>query len=147
MEWEYVNISNLLVPEDNSGQILTIDQEGKNSFVPKSSKKIISIEAWTDAFLVFIDIYCKVNSDQYPELLKYLHTIRMGAKQYVDGWLVYDEQFRIKKANYPSMSWAIVDQELWLLFMCRPRLRVDSFPGRSFKCYDFNYKGECKKSL
>ena len=71
----------------------------------------------------------------------------MGAKQYVDGWLVYDEQFRIKKANYPSVSWAIVDQELWLLFMCRQRLRVDSFPGRSFKCYDFNYKGECKKSL
>ena len=47
---EYVNISNLLVPEDNSGQILTIDQQGKISFVPKSSKKIISIDAWTDAF-------------------------------------------------------------------------------------------------
>lgn len=144
---EYVNLSILLTPENSMGQVLTLDSNGSINLMPKTIRRISSIEAWTDAFIVYMDVYCQVHSDQYADMLKYLHTVRFGAKQYtVNGWISYDEQFRLKMAQSLEMSWAVVDQELWMLFMCRPKPQVANEQVK-FKCYDFNYKGICQRSV
>ena len=73
---------------------------------------------WTDAFINFIGVFCSVHKDRCNELLKYMYTIRLGAKRLAGHcWVHYDEQFRLRKALNPSSSWAVVDTELWLLYM------------------------------
>jgi len=34
-------------------------------------------------------------------------------------WIMYDEQYRLKKSRYPTSSLGIVDQELWLFCVAR----------------------------
>jgi hypothetical protein len=47
-----------------------------------------------------------------------MYTIRLGAKRSAGhGWVHYDEQFMLRKALNPSSSWAVVNTELWLLYM------------------------------
>lgn len=82
-------------------------------------------------------------------LVRYVHTIRLEASRANGlGWRDYDTQFRLhKKECYPSMSFGIVDQELWLLYM------YNSAPSRQhlvkhtqpLKCYNFNYRGSCSR--
>ena len=111
-----MNLAQFILPESNSGQILTIDGSGQINITPKPTKPIVNIDSWTDAFIVFMDVYCQVHKEQYPDMLKYLHTIQLGAKQYcITSWLSNDEQFRLNIYMFSNMSWAVVDQELWLL--------------------------------
>ncbi|CAG2258146.1 unnamed protein product [Mytilus edulis] len=81
--------------------------------------KIGSIDQWTSAFIIFVSVYCTVHSGRLQELLKYMSVVRLGAKRNPNnlGWKLYDEQFRLRKALDPASSWAIVDSELWLLYM------------------------------
>ncbi|CAG2232652.1 unnamed protein product [Mytilus edulis] len=81
--------------------------------------KIGSIDQWTSAFIIFVSVYCTVHSGRLQELLKYMSVVRLGAKRNPNnlGWKLYDEQFRLRKALDPASSWAIVDPELWLLYM------------------------------
>lgn len=66
------------------------------------AKTIVSVETWTDEFLVFMSVYCSVHRDQYLHLLKYMNIIRLGAKRICGmGWKTYDEQFRLRKAQKP----------------------------------------------
>ncbi|CAG2255924.1 SLC35A1_2_3 [Mytilus edulis] len=53
-----------------------------------------------------------------PELLKYMQTVRLGAKRYAGlGWKLYDEQFRLRRSQEPAGSWSVIDTELWLLYI------------------------------
>ena len=74
----------------------------------------MNIENWTDAILIFTSIYCSVHPATYPDMLTYIHTIRLGAKR-SQGWKNYDEQFRLRKSQDPTSSWALIDPEFWLL--------------------------------
>ncbi|KAJ8304803.1 hypothetical protein KUTeg_018386 [Tegillarca granosa] len=92
------------------------------------------------------------DDETYPHsitgVLKYIHTIRLGASRSSgDGWKTYDIQFRLKKVKNPEMFWAVVDQELWLLYMSYQHNSTINKPvSASFnKCYDYNYKGFCSK--
>ena len=88
------------------------------------------------------------------EMLKYMHTIRMGSSR--TGGLAfkqYDEQFRIKKARNPDIPWGLVDGELWLLYMYRtatfqgnPTVPLAREGYKKLKCFNFNYKGSCLRS-
>ena len=49
-------------------------------------------------------------------MLKYMHNVRTGADMSL-GWKSYDEQFRLKVALDPSKSWALVDTELWVMYI------------------------------
>ncbi|CAG2243366.1 unnamed protein product [Mytilus edulis] len=49
-----------------------------------------------------------------------MHSIRLGAKRCALGWKSYDEQFRLRMSQDPAGSWAVVDPELWLLYMYPP---------------------------
>lgn len=44
-----------------------------------------------------------------------MHEVRVGA-QNSNGWVLYDEQFRLMIAHNPSQDWEIQDNELWLLY-------------------------------
>ncbi|VDI43964.1 Hypothetical predicted protein [Mytilus galloprovincialis] len=73
-----------------------------------------------------------------------MHSIRLGAKRCALGWKSYDEQFRLRMSQDPAGSWAVVDPELWLLYMYPPSSNSNApvSTGR-FKCYAFNYQGNC----
>lgn len=44
-----------------------------------------------------------------------MHEVRVGA-QNSNGWVLYDEHFRLRLAHNPSQDWEIQDNELWLLY-------------------------------
>ena len=77
--------------------------------------------------------------------------VPLGASRCANlGWKMYDEQFRLRKAQDPTSSWSSVDYELWLIHM-----NITSSPGTgnqmifsnkkngAQKCYNFNYQGTC----
>lgn len=73
---------------------------------------------WTDAFTIFISVYISAHPEDISGLLKYMHTVKLGARR-TGGltWKSYDEQFRLKKVRHNSLRWYQVYQELWLLYM------------------------------
>lgn len=86
---------------------------------PKTNpKKITSLEAWTDAFIVLASIYLTRHPADIQGILKYMQTIRLGASRNPNAsWLEYDKQFRLKMSTDSTISWASVDAELWLIYM------------------------------
>jgi hypothetical protein len=56
------------------------------------------------------------SSRRLQQLFKYLHDIRLGAQMY-NGWVTYDEQFRLRMAHNPPQDWDIMDYELWLTYI------------------------------
>ena len=71
--------------------------------------------------------------------------MRLGAKR-SQGWNNYDEQYRLRKAQDPSSSWATIDQELWLLYLYSAPAGSNVQPSSSsHKCYNYNYQGSCTK--
>ena len=80
---EYIDIGSLLpntIHIENS-QNLTIYQEELVLQKTQNKVKIDNIDQWTSAFIVFISIFCKVHVSRFQELLKYLHTVRLGASR------------------------------------------------------------------
>ena len=110
----------------------------------QQQQQIDSIDTWTDAYLVYISIYCTAHPHVCQEILKYMHSIRLGAKRCAVGWKSYDEQFRLRMSQDPAGSWAVIDPELWLLYMYSPSSNSNApvSTGR-FKYYAFNYQGKC----
>lgn len=157
---EYVNMGllvNLGLLVDRNNESDTNDdlkyfsmQGGNITLSSKYKPKVITdIQVWNDAFLVYASIYVLAHPECSTALFKYMHTIRLGASRAKAlGWRDYDIQFRLKKECNPNMTFAVVDQELWLLYMYSP-LAVQGSVKQNIplRCYEFNYKGQCNKSL
>ena len=97
---EYVNLATLIkgavdCKETQNETLLGVDERGNIVAKPKSSTdKIVSIEQWTDAFLIFSSIYLSAHPDQTQDILQYMFVIREAArKQEGYQWRTYDEQF------------------------------------------------------
>ena len=74
--------------------------------------KIGSVEKWTDAFFIFACVYLTAYPDKAPELLCYMFIIREAAiRQKGFCWRDYDEQFRIRQSNNPTL-WAVINNDL-----------------------------------
>ncbi|CAG2245488.1 unnamed protein product [Mytilus edulis] len=161
LKGEFIDLACLLNNSVNTGsdkQKLTWAQ-GEFILQPISQQsKITNIEKWTDAFIIFIYIYCAVHVNRFKELLKYMHTIRLGAQRNQGmGWKNYDEQYRLRKAHEPSSLWSNIDNELWLLYM-QPvntisnvslnvsNSNIQDSSGHGNKCYSYNYEGSCWKT-
>lgn len=150
---QYVNLGKLLInnqdPNDDV-QFLTCSNGTVSMSQKSKAKPITSIQTWVDAFLIFASIYVTAHPECATALFKYMHTVRLGASRTNHlGWREYDVQFRLKKERNPSISFALVDSELWLIYM-HQSLQIQS-PSRAseprpFKCYDFNYKGLCQRN-
>ena len=63
------------------------------------------------------------------EPLKYMHIVRSVSRHSPSGWMAFDSQRRLRQAQYPDRSWAILDGELWALYMTTPAFR--QFPLNS----------------
>ncbi|CAC5402846.1 unnamed protein product [Mytilus coruscus] len=114
----------------------------------QQQQKITNIDQWTDAFLVFISVYCLAHPEKFQELLKYTNNIRIAAKRcgsYSIGWKQYDEQFRLKISQNPTASWADIDLELWLMYISQNNNATESTVRSIYKCYAFNYNGSCTR--
>lgn len=117
-----------------------------------SKKKIETIEAWTDAFIIYMAIFTQ-RHDRGQELLKYMSVVRLAAKSFRGiGWKSYDEQFRLRQARQPERSWAVVDGELWLTCLTTSMSRSGDLLtqnktfGAKGGCYDYNFKGFCQRT-
>lgn len=151
---KYVELGTLLITEaqcpETSNQLVMSD-DGSVVVKPKeaAAKKIVNIENWTDAFIIFTSVYLSAHPHRAQELLKYMHSIRLGYSRHGGmGWKIYDEQFRLRMAYAPSMKWSDIDNELWLVYMVQPSKMtgsVDNSPRK--KCFDFNFRGSCSKPL
>lgn len=151
IEGKFVNLGNLLRkgPQEVDEHRILI-KNGQLVSKSLSVEKIFSIERWTDAFLVFIAIYGTAHPAKVPGLLKYMDSVRLGAKRcHGLGWKSYDEQYRLRKSNNPESDWAKIDDELWLLCMndrfavSQSRFQPQYNAKSSGKCFDFNNKGSC----
>jgi hypothetical protein len=89
-------------------------KEGILSVVHKKSSPIRNIHVWTSAFMV----YASVMLEKGLEFLKYMQTARTAASRGCPGgWVLYDEQYRLRKVRFPAsscQSWGVGDSELWM---------------------------------
>lgn len=139
---EYIDLAVLL---NNSNSNNTHDNQ-KITFIngelivqqKQNAPKITSTETWTDAFIIYINIYCSVHTEKFAQLLKYLHTIRFGAKR-----SAYDEQSRLRLSLDPMASWATIDSEQWLIFMYGHMGNQPNVMDKVLRCYSFYYNGQC----
>ena len=106
---EYIDLANLVCNVQNGSsdnQTISLVQGQLIVQSKQQDIKINNIEAWTDAFLIFTSIYCSVHAAQLQDLLKYMQTMRLGAKRsFVLNWKLYDEQFQLRKTRDPISSW------------------------------------------
>ncbi|XP_021358664.1 uncharacterized protein LOC110453821 [Mizuhopecten yessoensis] len=153
---QYIDLGLLLLngPSEQGEQLLMLNKKGKLITKAKINERIVSVEKWTDAMMVFATIYGSAHPAKHPDLLRYISTVRLGPARSPGGWgwKRYDEQFRLRQALDPDSSWAAVDMELWLLCMTgqtastRPSAPATSSQQGRLMCFDFNYKGSCFKS-
>ena len=110
---------------DTSGQLVLKES--------KPSRKITTIHGWTNAFFIFCAVYLRAHPNKAQELLKYGHIIRTAASRFKGwGWRDYDIQFRLRQQRHPENSWAMIDGELWTLYVAVPssfNFNQDSFRG------------------
>lgn len=99
---------------------------------------------------IFASIYLSAHLAKSAELLKYIHTARLGVARGSTGWYDYDTQYRLRKSLNPTSSWWEVDAELWLLYMSSKIVNHHQSAQSSVsghKCFFYyNYKGNCLKS-
>ena len=152
MSGQYVDLGSLLATqiEPNLENNLSLNCSGELVIKPSKKQTIDNIESWTDAFIIFSGIYLSAHPEKTQELLKYMSTIRTGAKRHGGlGYLSYDQQFRLRMVSDPvSMSFDKVDNELWLLYMntnvLQPMPLNQANAIAPKKCFDFNYR-QCFK--
>lgn len=145
---DYIDLSKLIQPDpdtDKTDQHKFSILDGQLVMSPKTNpKKITSLEAWTDAFIVFASIYLTRHPTDIQGILKYMQTIRLGRSRNPNAsWLEYDKQFRLKMSADSTISWASVDAELWLIYMSNQPLTQQN--QSNLKCYDHNFKGSCSR--
>ena len=68
--------------------------------------------------MIFMDIMLEKWPFKAHEYLKYMQCIILATSRgYNNGWIAYDEQYRLQKTRLPFSSWALIDQELWVLYV------------------------------
>jgi hypothetical protein len=123
---DYVDLASLLTNNQHHDSKQTmIFQQGELILQPDQNyKKIFSID--TAAFIIVTSIYCSAHPEKFQDFLKYMSMVQLGASRCANlGWKMYDEQFRLRKAQDPTSSWSLVDHELWLIYMNN----IKSSPG------------------
>ncbi|XP_063967836.1 uncharacterized protein LOC135157151 [Lytechinus pictus] len=139
---EYVNLNLLVNAQDVASHTLReaaeqrtnlaiAEEEGKWVLKPynaPSKNKIMSIEIWTNAFLIYMSVYLAANPRHTHEILKYCHLIRSAASRYYGyGWRDYDIEFR-HRFHATGGSWAEINGELWLLHVVGGGVRQGALP-------------------
>ena len=146
---QYIDLALLLhnsnLIESSNQQKVSIVQ-GQLVIELKQQPQITNIELWTDAFLIFLSIYCSAHVQKIQGLLIHMNIVMLGAKRCGTnnfGWKQYDEHFRLKMTEHPNANWVDVDVELWLLYINPHNINESFTSNMIYKCYAFNYNGVC----
>ncbi|MES9882604.1 MAG: hypothetical protein ABW185_17175 [Sedimenticola sp.] len=157
---EFVELSTL---QDEEVEDITINiQSGKilTSAAPK--RKFMSIEQWTDMFLIYSSVYRIKYPEQSHQLESYMGLVRKISKE-GGAWLYYDSNFRkIRLAS--NLRFDQIENELYLTALSRkqqlqqPPFRADRQPssfkdgfrsansrdkGRVYSCNKYNKGSGC----
>lgn len=105
---------NVLTPSYVEDPVSVFISQKKFSVINNNKNKTpLTIEQWTSAFLVFMDIYIEKRPEHARSLLKYMHTIREMYDLFGDeAWRVYDERFRRLRESTP-LPWGKLVDELY----------------------------------
>lgn len=105
---------NVLTPSYVEDPVSVFISQKKFSVINNNKNKTpLTIEQWTSAFLVFMDIYIEKRPEHARSLLKYMHTIREMYDLFGDeAWRVYDERFRRLRESLP-LPWGKLVDELY----------------------------------
>ena len=87
---------------------------------PRHSIKLLSLSRWTSAFFVYASVFLSSHPNRNLEILKYGDLVRQAATRFGNGWREYDRQFRLRQMRHPERSWAMIDNELWALYVAVP---------------------------
>jgi len=157
---EYINIAILLKGAVELGELckpgsLRMSSAGYLEAGPKQCRdKVKTIEAWSDAFLIFMALWLVNDPTKGPEMIRYMSLIREIANRHGgSAWSVYDEQFRLRQASKPT-PWGVINNDLWMrcVSFAQPIVNANrqfvqgpSNQGveRSATCHEFNAKGSC----
>ena len=91
--------------------MLVLDVDSNNPLVQvkeQVTKKIVNIEQWSDAFLVYIAIYTEQYPPEVPGILKYMQIFRtIASNSRTSVFLSYDRDVRKLRAH-DSMPWSTI---------------------------------------
>ncbi len=129
---EFVDFGLLLEKNEKGGQeqkdfSLTVGEGGKLLWHNnKPKREVNSIYTWTTAFLIYSSVYLSAHPQRAQEMLKYAHIVRTAASRHEGwGWRVYDIQYRMRQQWNPLRSWALIDGELWTLYVSSSPVRAN----------------------
>uniref|UniRef100_A0A8W8HS92 C3H1-type domain-containing protein n=1 Tax=Magallana gigas TaxID=29159 RepID=A0A8W8HS92_MAGGI len=77
----------------------------------------------------------------------------ISGSQRSQGWLTYDEQYRLRASINQNTDWGVVDPELWMIYMTPTAPQTHTYNQtytsnkrvNSDKCFDYNFKGACTR--
>lgn len=119
-----------------SNKGLTVNQYLRNPFLsPEKDSKlwasfpVLSIERWTDAFLIYMHFYCLRFLDQRTAMHKYMHIIQsMEQSAPHMAWMGYDREFHVLRHSDPSLPWHALHSQPYFSHIAR----TSSFAVQSF---------------
>lgn len=150
---DYIDMSDILT--DHHPAELDLHLAVHNNRVGLTSgkkRKFLTIENWTDAFMIFSSVVRKANPNHptiSEDLAIYMDLIRQINKDGGD-WYFYDINFRQSMQNDDTLSWSYVDQVLHTRALNRPKQRpiMNSNPNKPFPytasrktCHKYNKNG------
>lgn len=104
---EYVDLFSLLQAEPEP-----VRKVGKPERDQESMKKRRS---WLYGYCIYMAVVVQLHPKRAPALIKYLDIIHRILRDFGgQAWLQYDENFRLRAAHDPSLSWSTPKFELWM---------------------------------
>lgn len=118
--------------------------------------KIKTLSQWTEAFHVFVAIYCQKHPEDVGHLMTYAQIVQGIAKSCGDEAAIdYDEKFRQWRQVAPqACPWNLKNMELFqdaMITSLDNKLKFKKQPfrtnsGKQKYCFSFNNKGSCNKA-
>lgn len=120
-EGQFIDLSLLLksakeINNSLGGQGEIQIRDGKLCIVKSNFGPYLTIDKWTDAFMIFMSVMLEKFRTRAQEMLKYMRDIRLAAAR-SQGWFKYDEQYRLRKASHPESSCGVINHEFRLIYM------------------------------
>lgn len=150
---EFIDLRSLLTHQEEDPVTLLITPGVINLQHSQKAKTPLSINQWTDAFLVFTCILLEQKPTEAPHLLKYMSFIRELQKLHGDSaWRAYDESFR-KLRETIDLPWQKPVEELRgkSLAISSKQSYVQPFRGKQVGrisgvrfCFAYNQGNKCR---
>ncbi|XP_061170705.1 uncharacterized protein LOC133180149 [Saccostrea echinata] len=112
---EYIQLGALLFKNPYSKLQAVQGANNEITFQHKEQKFYLKyFTQWINAFHIFVSIYCEKFPNQSSNMMKYMAIVqKLNADVGEKAALYYDEQFRLWRADSPSlMPWQLINQEL-----------------------------------